>query len=184
MHTLDARLFPAEWTYVDNHAEEEMGYVDRAITKMLWPLIEPMKTVRHVVVMDDGIGDMPDDAALTMLSIPGTHNSCSIEGPFGFAKTQDSGLPDQLDAGIRFLDIRLAHYQDNLCAHHDVVCMEKTYAEVLTICPDCLGQYPSAPLLQPVTHDGPVDRPRGKYPPAECPVQSAAPASPAPSRRT
>ncbi len=43
--------------------------------------------------------DIPDDAALMTLSIPGTHNSASVDGPLGFAKTQDRGLFDQLAAG-------------------------------------------------------------------------------------
>ncbi|MDQ2882291.1 MAG: phosphatidylinositol-specific phospholipase C [Actinomycetota bacterium] len=129
--------------------------------------------------MDEGISntswmrDIPDDAALTMLSIPGTHNSCSIEGPFGFAKTQDSGLPDQFDAGIRFLDIRLAHYQDDLCAHHDVVCMEKTYAEVLTICADFLGQHPSETILLSVSNEDRVDSALGKFAPSQVHCKSA-----------
>ncbi|HWR47487.1 MAG TPA: hypothetical protein VN327_07745, partial [Pseudonocardiaceae bacterium] len=65
--------------------------------------------------------DIPGDTPVTELSIPGTHNSGCIGGPFGLAQTQDLDLSDQLNAGIRFLDIRLAHYQDNLFVHHDVV---------------------------------------------------------------
>jgi 1-phosphatidylinositol phosphodiesterase len=58
--------------------------------------------------------DIPDDTPVTTLTVPGTHDSCSTDGPFGFAKTQNLDLTDQLNAGIRFLEIRLAHYQDNL----------------------------------------------------------------------
>jgi fatty-acyl-CoA synthase len=29
--------------------------------KLLWPLVDGFKTVRHIVVMDDGEGDVPDD---------------------------------------------------------------------------------------------------------------------------
>ncbi|MGH3780999.1 MAG: phosphatidylinositol-specific phospholipase C [Pseudonocardiaceae bacterium] len=111
--------------------------------------------------------DIPDDAALMMLSIPGTHNSGSVDGPLGFAKTQERGLSDQLDAGIRFLDIRLAHYQDNLCVHHDVVCMEKSYAEVLTICSDFLGQHPSETILLSVSNEDRVDSALGKFAPSQ-----------------
>jgi len=111
--------------------------------------------------------DIPDDAALTTLSIPGTHHSCSVTGPLGFAKTQDRGLPDQLDAGIRFLDIRLAHHQDNLCVHHDVVCMETTYAEVLTICADFLGQHPSETILLSVSNEDRADSALGKFAPSQ-----------------
>ena len=63
LHTLNIRLFPEQLTYIANHAEDEVVFVDRSLTKLLWPLLETFKTVRHVVVMDDGTGDQPDAAA-------------------------------------------------------------------------------------------------------------------------
>ncbi|MFN2479847.1 MAG: phosphatidylinositol-specific phospholipase C [Pseudonocardiaceae bacterium] len=111
--------------------------------------------------------DIPDDAALTTLSIPGTHNSASVAGPLGFAKTQDRGLSDQLDAGIRFLDIRLAHSQGNLCVHHDVVCMEISYADVLAICSDFLSQHPSEAILLSVSKEHSMDSMLGEFAPSQ-----------------
>src|SRR3954452_12926285 len=63
LHTLNIRLFPEQLTYIANHAEDEVIFVDRTVLPLLWPLIDTMKTVRHVVVMDDG-GDneIPDDS--------------------------------------------------------------------------------------------------------------------------
>ncbi|MGY5884297.1 long-chain fatty acid--CoA ligase [Modestobacter lacusdianchii] len=62
LHTLNVRLFPEQLTYIANHAEDEVVFVDRTVLPLLWPLIDTMTTVRHVVVMDDG-GDaeVPDD---------------------------------------------------------------------------------------------------------------------------
>jgi fatty-acyl-CoA synthase len=62
VHTLNIRLFPEQLTYIANHAEDEVVFVDRTVLPLLWPLIDTMKTVHHVVVMDDG-GDneIPDD---------------------------------------------------------------------------------------------------------------------------
>lgn len=62
LHTLNIRLFPDQLTYIANHAEDEVVFVDRTVFPVFWPLVETMKTVRHVVVMDDG-GDceLPDD---------------------------------------------------------------------------------------------------------------------------
>ncbi len=62
LHTLNIRLFPEQLTYVVNHAEDEVIFVDRSLTKLLWPLLDTFKTVRHIVVMDDGAGDQPADA--------------------------------------------------------------------------------------------------------------------------
>jgi len=62
LHTLNVRLFPEQLTYIANHAEDEAVFVDRSVLPLLWPLIDTMKTVRHVVVMEDGgTADVPDD---------------------------------------------------------------------------------------------------------------------------
>src|SRR3954454_24066793 len=62
LHTLNIRLFPEDVTYVANHAEDEVVFVDRSLLGLLWPLIDDMRTVKHVVVMDDGSDDeLPDD---------------------------------------------------------------------------------------------------------------------------
>jgi fatty-acyl-CoA synthase len=61
LHTLNIRLFPDQLTYVANHAEDEVIFVDRSLMGLLWPLASGFKTVRHFVVMDDGKGDVPDD---------------------------------------------------------------------------------------------------------------------------
>ncbi|MGH3871943.1 MAG: phosphatidylinositol-specific phospholipase C [Pseudonocardiaceae bacterium] len=111
--------------------------------------------------------DIPDGATVTMLSIPGTHNSCCIDGPLGLAKAQDLDLPDQLDAGIRFLDIRLAHYHDDLFAHHDVVCTGKSYADVLAVCSEFLGRYPSETILMSVDEESRFDGALGRFAPSQ-----------------
>ncbi|MGC1513884.1 MAG: long-chain fatty acid--CoA ligase [Acidimicrobiales bacterium] len=59
LHTLNLRLFPEQLTYIVNHAEDEVIFVDRSLVAMLWPLMKTFSTVRHVVVMDDGRGDIP-----------------------------------------------------------------------------------------------------------------------------
>src|SRR5437868_8396897 len=61
LHTLNIRLFADQLTYVVNHAEDEVIFVDRSLVELLWPLVGEFKTVRHYVVMDDGKGTVPDD---------------------------------------------------------------------------------------------------------------------------
>ncbi|MGH3888405.1 MAG: phosphatidylinositol-specific phospholipase C [Pseudonocardiaceae bacterium] len=111
--------------------------------------------------------DISDDAPVATLSIPGTHNSCCVDGLLGFGKTQNLDLADQLNAGIRFLDIRLAHYQDNLFAHHDVVHMEKSYADILDICTRFLRRHPSETVLMSVKDEDRFDSGLGKFAPSE-----------------
>ncbi|MDT7636136.1 MAG: hypothetical protein QOC83_424 [Pseudonocardiales bacterium] len=62
LHTLNIRLFPDQLTYIANHAEDEIVFVDRSLLPLLWPLTDKMDTVRHYVVIDDGADvDIPDD---------------------------------------------------------------------------------------------------------------------------
>ncbi|MEQ1785680.1 MAG: long-chain fatty acid--CoA ligase [Acidimicrobiales bacterium] len=59
LHTLNIRLFPEQLVYIVNHAEDEVIFVDRSILGLLWPLVDQLETVRHIVVMDDGKGEVP-----------------------------------------------------------------------------------------------------------------------------
>jgi len=59
LHTLNIRLFPEQLVYIVNHAEDEAVFVDRSLLGLLWPLVDQFQTVRHIVVMDDGKGDVP-----------------------------------------------------------------------------------------------------------------------------
>ncbi|MGH3692919.1 MAG: phosphatidylinositol-specific phospholipase C [Pseudonocardiaceae bacterium] len=111
--------------------------------------------------------DIADDTPVTALSIPGTHNSACIGGPLGFLQTQNLDLSHQLIAGIRFLDVRLAHYQDNLFVHHDLMHMGKCYADILAVCSDFLGRFPSEVILMSVKDEDRFDSTLGRLAPSE-----------------
>ncbi len=62
LHTLNIRLFPDQLTYIVEHAEDEIIFVDRSLLPLLWPLTGKMGTVRYFVVIDDGADcEIPDD---------------------------------------------------------------------------------------------------------------------------
>jgi fatty-acyl-CoA synthase len=65
LHTLNVRLFDEQVIYIANHAEDEVVFCDRSLLPSLWRIIDDLKTVRHVVVMDDTDGEdapgIPDD---------------------------------------------------------------------------------------------------------------------------
>jgi fatty-acyl-CoA synthase len=54
LHTLNIRLFPEQVTYIVNHAQDEVIFVDRSLLGLLAPLVPTFSTVRHLVVMEDG----------------------------------------------------------------------------------------------------------------------------------
>ncbi|MFT5530208.1 MAG: fatty-acyl-CoA synthase [Candidatus Poriferisodalaceae bacterium] len=61
LHTLNIRLFADQISYIANHAEDEVIFADRSLLSLLWPVVEDLTTVRNIVVMDDGEGEIPDD---------------------------------------------------------------------------------------------------------------------------
>ena len=62
LHTLNIRLFPDQITYIAEHADDQVVFVDRSLLPALWPLAGKLTTVRHFVVMDDGAdAEIPDD---------------------------------------------------------------------------------------------------------------------------
>lgn len=124
-------------------------------------------TVGDVISLSSWMDDIPDDVLVTALSVPGTHDSGCIDGPIEFAKTQNLDIAEQLKAGIRFLDIRLAHYQDDLHVHHDVIYMGKTYKDVLEVCTDFLVRHPSETILMSVSEEDRFDRSLGDFAPSE-----------------
>ena len=68
LHTLNIRLFSEQIQYIVRHAEDEAIFVDRSLLALLWPLVgsDDFKNVWHIVVMDDGKGDIPDDSRILL----------------------------------------------------------------------------------------------------------------------
>jgi len=64
LHTLNIRLFPEQLTYIVNHAEDEVIFLDTSLYALIEPLLPTFKPVKHLVFMNDGKGDVPS-------SIPG-----------------------------------------------------------------------------------------------------------------
>jgi fatty-acyl-CoA synthase len=60
LHTLNIRLFPEQLTYIVNHAADEVIFANRSLLGLLAPLVPTFTTLRHLVVMDDGMGEVPD----------------------------------------------------------------------------------------------------------------------------
>jgi 1-phosphatidylinositol phosphodiesterase len=59
------------------------------------------------------MAQLPDAAALSHLSLPGTHNSPTCHVALPSVRCQAVGVREQLDNGVRFLDIRVSANPDN-----------------------------------------------------------------------
>jgi fatty-acyl-CoA synthase len=61
LHTLNIRLFEEQLTYIANHAEDQVIFVDASLVPLLEKLAPSFETVRHYVVMGEGDpGSLPN----------------------------------------------------------------------------------------------------------------------------
>ncbi len=68
LHTLNIRLFPEQLTYIVNHADDEVIFCDKSLLGLLVPLLPTFERLQHLVIMDDGKGEIPDAEALNGLT--------------------------------------------------------------------------------------------------------------------
>ena len=65
--------------------------------------------------------DIPDTTKISEINIPGTHDSCTccVQIPF-LSKCQELNIVQQLNSGVRFLDIRVEKDGERLKLVHDI----------------------------------------------------------------
>ncbi|EHS64832.1 uncharacterized protein PGTG_22509 [Puccinia graminis f. sp. tritici CRL 75-36-700-3] len=112
---------------------------------------------------------LPDEVAISELTIPGSHQSCAIYG-WPVARCQTRSLARQLKDGIRFLDIRLAlpnkkkaspsHPTDEtgkLIAYHGIQSQAIKFQEILRILDDFLSAQPTETLIVSIKRENHSD---------------------------
>ncbi|WP_233515416.1 phosphatidylinositol-specific phospholipase C [Marinitenerispora sediminis] len=97
----------------------------------------------------DWMAEISDGTSLAALSIPGTHDTMARDVT-ALAETQESPLPEQLDAGVRALDIRTRHFQDRFTIHHGRVYLHANFTDVLRQTTDFLREHPTETVLMRV----------------------------------
>lgn len=108
----------------------------------------------YAVSLTDWMSDVDDDVAFTAMTIPGTHDSGSTYEPVsGTAKTQNLSISNQLNIGVRYLDIRLRHYNDALVVHHGAVYQHLNFDDVLEAVTDFLTLHPTETILMEVSEE-------------------------------
>ena len=75
------------------------------------------------------LAGVEDQTPLQQLHLPGTHNSAALYEPLpGIAKCQDLTIEQQLQAGVRFLDIRCRHHDDQFSLYHGAISQKQSFA--------------------------------------------------------
>jgi 1-phosphatidylinositol phosphodiesterase len=101
------------------------------------------------------MGSLKGDVSLSELSIPGTHDSgARREWFYGTTKCQTLAIPEQLRAGVRFLDIRCRHVKNRFLIYHGPVYQRLTFDEVLSSCCRFLDQNLTECVIMSVQQEG------------------------------
>lgn len=108
---------------------------------------EPADTAQDPsVARAEWMSAIPDDTNLAALSIPGTHDTGAWRGTV-WSRTQDLPLSEQLDSGVRFLDVRTRHYQDAFPIHHGAEYLDLNFTDVVTDIGAFLAENPAETVL-------------------------------------
>ncbi|ORT58912.1 phosphatidylinositol-specific phospholipase C [Streptomyces sp. CB03238] len=100
----------------------------------------------------DWMARFPGDTPLWALTIPGTHNSGAPAGGLWVA-CQNTSIAQQLDSGIRFLDIRCRVTGDAFAIHHGAYYQNQMFGDVLIACRAFLAAHPSETVLMRVKQE-------------------------------
>lgn len=114
------------------------------------------KTSFAPIEMNSWMAGLQDNISLSKISIPGTHDSGAmreVPSNSGTAKTQNLTIAEQLNAGVRFLDIRCRHIDNSFAIHHGPIYQNLNFDDVLNACYAFLQSHPSETIIMSVKEE-------------------------------
>jgi len=100
------------------------------------------------------MGALNSNYTLSQFSVPGSHDAGARYEPVsGTAICQTLTISDQLNAGVRFLDIRCRHYYDAFTIHHGSVYQNLNFDDVLNACTSFLNSNPTECIIMSVKEE-------------------------------
>ncbi len=106
--------------------------------------------------IENWMSGLQDQVSLAKISVPGTHDSgATIEIPSnsGTAKTQNLSIREQLNIGVRFLDIRCRHIDNAFTIHHGPIYQNINFDDVLNACYAFLESHPTETIIMSVKEE-------------------------------
>jgi 1-phosphatidylinositol phosphodiesterase len=102
----------------------------------------------------DWMAGLDDGHSLAELSIPGTHDTGALHEPYpGVAMTQELAIADQLEAGVRYLDLRCRNFDDQFLIYHGAIDQDQTFDEVLATIDAFLDAHPGETVIASVKEE-------------------------------
>ena len=96
-----------------------------------------------------------DTTSIHQMSIPGTHESCALYG-LGPTQCQARSITQQLELGIRFLDIRCAYAEDlpaDFYMYHGGIYQDIQFSQVQEECVQFLTNHPGEVILMNIQQE-------------------------------
>ena len=98
--------------------------------------------------------DIDDDTSLRDINMPGSHDTMALYSIGDLAgQCQSLSLKDQLNLGIRFLDIRLKQENTNLKAVHGIVDEKASFKSITTTIKSFLNDHPSELIVMSIKEE-------------------------------
>ncbi|MFE5590469.1 phosphatidylinositol-specific phospholipase C [Streptomyces sp. NPDC056549] len=114
--------------------------------------VAPAASAASAVDTRAWMGAHGDGTDLRRLTLPGTHDSgARFGGPW--SECQNTTVAQQLDSGVRFLDVRCRVTGGSLAIHHGVSYQNMMFGDVLVACRDFLAAHPSETVLMRVKQE-------------------------------
>lgn len=101
---------------------------------------------RRALGTQDWMAGLGDSTALQRMTIPGTHDSGATKGGL-YVACQNTSIAEQLDSGIRFLDVRCRVTGGSFAIHHAAFYQGLMFGDVLVACANFLAAHPSETVL-------------------------------------
>jgi 1-phosphatidylinositol phosphodiesterase len=100
----------------------------------------------------DWMAGLADSTPLQRMTIPGTHDSGATKGGL-YVACQNTSIAQQLDSGIRFLDVRCRVTGGSFAIHHAAFFQDLMFGDVLAACGNFLAAHPSETVLMRVKQE-------------------------------
>ena len=98
------------------------------------------------------MGKLPDATPVRDMSIPGTHDAGALYGGIA-VECQTWSIAEQLEAGIRYLDIRCRRIGSNFTIHHGHVYQKQSFGSVMKTVTEFLRDHPTETVIMKIKEE-------------------------------
>ncbi|QWH75385.1 phosphatidylinositol-specific phospholipase C domain-containing protein (plasmid) [Bacillus mycoides] len=103
------------------------------------------------------MSELEDSKKISELSIPGTHGSMALHGASVFdenlTRNQTMNLSQQLNSGIRYVDMRVKRVKDSFAMYHGIINQKAMFEDVLKETIQFLRDHPKETILMRLKED-------------------------------